>query len=172
MIFQKFGNFVDESLNKILSIYYNWHICWIAFCWYVQIACQWMDLDLSVTLRHSAAGWMAVAEGRHPRDKPERDLFCWARACRVWDSDVINWLKWCLPPPWISGCTARSWSGRGCRRSPGRSRWWSQGCRTCKWLAPGPQTSRSDSNSQKVSCFPVTIFAFMSSVAQILVYSK
>ena len=81
-------------MNTILPIYYNWHICWIAFCWYVQIACQWMDL--SVTLRHSAAGWMAVAEGRHPRDKPERDLFCWARACRVWESDVIKWLKWCL----------------------------------------------------------------------------
>ena len=38
------------------------------------------ELDTKVklsllTLRHSAAGWMAVAEGRHPRERPERVLF-------------------------------------------------------------------------------------------------
>ena len=46
------------------------------------------ELDTKVklsllTLRHRAAGWMAVAEGRHPRERPERVLFWRARACRV-----------------------------------------------------------------------------------------
>ena len=97
-------------------------------------------LESVFSLWHRAAGAIAVAVGMHFKDKGGGclALACFARRWRVWEEECVllslnpRGNLWDNSSPWISLCREQSWQSRGCRRSQGRSRWWSLGCKKHK----------------------------------------